>query len=76
MTTGKTYSVPDAAKFLGLAVTTIRDQIRAEKIVARKAEVGTNWVITEAEVLKYQSTRLGNQGRPMGSRTKKNGGQN
>lgn len=46
-------SVPEAAKLLGLAPATIRQQIRNGKLAARK--ISRDWYLTEQEVERYRA---------------------
>ena len=45
-------SLPEAAKSLGLAPSTLRHQIKNGKLAARK--VSRDWYVTEAEVARYR----------------------
>jgi excisionase family DNA binding protein len=46
-------SVPEAARSLGLAPATLRQQIRNGKLQARK--VSRDWYLTEQEVERYRA---------------------
>jgi excisionase family DNA binding protein len=45
------HSLPEAAKILGLAPATLRQQIRNGKLKARKR--GRDWYLTPEEVARY-----------------------
>ena len=46
-------SLPEAAKVLGLAPATLRQQIRNGKLAARK--VSRDWYLTDEEVERYRA---------------------
>jgi excisionase family DNA binding protein len=46
-------TLPEAAKSLGLAPSTLRHQIKNGKLAARK--VSRDWYIAEAEVARYEA---------------------
>ena len=46
------HSVPEAAKLLGLAPATLRQQIRNGKLAAR--QVSRDWYITTEEIERYR----------------------
>jgi len=46
------HSVPEAAKMLGLAPSTLRHQIKNKKLAAR--QVSRDWYITTEEIERYR----------------------
>lgn len=51
MTAPRLMTLPEAAKALGLAPSTLRWQIKNGKLHA--AKIGPHWYVTEGEVLRY-----------------------
>ncbi len=47
------HSVPEAAKLLGLAPNTVRQQIRNGKLAARK--ISRDWYLTAEEIERYRA---------------------
>ena len=45
-------TIPEAAKILGLAETTLRHQIKNGRLAARK--VGRDWCVSPAEIERYR----------------------
>lgn len=60
---GPELTLPEMAAALGLSPHTIRAQLRAGRITARR--VGRDYVVTTAEVARYRAESLGRPGRPV-----------
>ena len=55
-------TLAEAAARLGLAQSTLRNQVKAGRLKARL--VGKTWTVSEREVERYRAASLGKQGRP------------
>lgn len=55
-------TLAEAAARLGVAQSTLRNQVKAGRLQARK--LGKTWITTGAEVERYRSESLGQPGRP------------
>jgi len=55
-------TLTQAAARLGLSPSTLRNQVRAGRLAARK--VGRDWTVTEREVARYAAESQGKAGRP------------
>jgi excisionase family DNA binding protein len=51
-TTRRLVTIPEAARSLGLAASTLRRQARRGKLAATK--IGRDWYVTEGEVERYR----------------------
>lgn len=57
-------TLTEAAELLGVAQSTLRNQVKRERLAARL--IGKTWVTTRDEVERYRRDSLGNVGRPRG----------
>lgn len=55
-------TLAEAAERLGVAASTLRNQVKAGRLRARL--VGKTWVTTSSEVERYRAESLGRVGRP------------
>jgi excisionase family DNA binding protein len=54
-------TIPEAARILDLAPSTLRRQIANGKLAARRMGKAGPWFVTEAEVERYRADSLGKQ---------------